>query len=197
MSVAVESPRTRPRTATALLLALVPALIVLSTSLLIGGLAGKPDALGAVRTYQVVMDAAVLLRFFGMFVSVITVWGLLRSRSSPRWLLAVAVLSGPIAYALTAAFEVARFFPPGPAAYYGLNPMFVAAVGGQLALAAVSEMLWRWRQRSRGDRNRSVVTWRLVAVVVLGLAVVFFTVLWRGGVPFFFWYQRGYLLLFT
>lgn len=196
MTTTVDSARTRPAVAITVLLALVPAFIVLGTSALVGGLAGKPDAFGVVRVYQVVMDVAVVMRFFGMFVSVIVVWGLLRSRHAPRGLLGVAVLGGPVAYAFTAFLGASQFFPLGPAAYYGVNPMFVAAVGSQCALAAVAEALWRWRQRSRGVEQQ-VLTLRLAAVVVGGLAVLFFTVLWQGGVPFFFWYQRGYLLLFT
>lgn len=190
-------PATRTGLPGSILLALVPAAIVVTTTALAGSLAGNPYALGEPRTYQVVMNVAVLVRFFGMFVSVVAVWGLLRSRDSPRGLLAVAILSGPIAYAFTAALAATQFFALGPAIYYGLNPMFVAAVAGQCAVAAMAEMAWRWWRR-RSDRYEGrVITGRLVAAVVAGLVVVFATVLWQGGVPYFFWYQRGYLFLFT
>ena len=41
------------------------------------------------------------------------------------------------------------------------------------------------------------MTWGIVAAIGAGLMTVFFTVLYQGGVPFFYVYQRGYMLLFT
>ena len=139
------------------------------------------------------MNIGVLARFFGMFVAVIVVWGSLRSRSAPRWLLGLAIASGPVAYSVSAFLGAAQFFPAGQAAYYAVNPMFVAAVAGQCAMAGVGEAVWRWWSRRRG-RSAPALTWQIGAVVVVGLLVVFVTVLWQGGVPYFFWYQRGYLL---
>lgn len=185
------------RLTSSLLLAVVPAVIVLVTTALSAGLAGHPYALGEPRTYQIVMNVAVLARFFGMFVAVALVWGSLRSRQSPNWLLSVAVLSGPIAYAFTAALSAQQFFPLGQSLYYGINPMFVASVGSQCAIAALAEMGWRAWRRARQRTTDPAVTWRLVVVAVGGLLVLFLTVLWQGGVPYFFWYQQGYLFLFT
>lgn len=197
MSAVATMPATRTGLTGSVLLALVPAAIVVTATAVAGSLAGNPYALGEPRAYQVVMNVAVLARFFGMFVSVVAVWGLLRSRDSSRGLLAVAILGGPVAYGFTAALAATQFFPLGESLYYGVNPMFVAAVASQCAMAAFAEMGWRGWRRHRGRYEGQIVTWRLVVVGVGGLAVVFATVLWQGGVPYFFWYQRGYLLLFT
>lgn len=176
-------------------LALVPAAIVVTAAAFVGSFAGHPERLGA--AYQPLMNAGVLLRGFGMFLSVVIVWGALRSRGSSRPVLALAILSGPVAYGVVAAIGMLDYFPPGQAAYYGINPIFLAAIGGQCAVAAVAEMIWRWRSRRRGQYRGRPVTWWLVLVFALGVGVVFGTVLYDGGVPFFYVYQRGYLLLFT
>lgn len=176
-------------------LAVLPAAIVVTASAFVGAFAGHPDRLGA--AYQPLMNAGVLLRGFGMFLSVVIVWGALRSRGASRPLLATAILSGPVAYGIVAAIGMLAYFPPGQAAYYGINPIFIATIGGQCAMAAVAEMIWRWRSRRRGLDQGRPITWRLLLVTVLGIGVVFGTVLYDGGVPFFYVYQRGYLLLFT
>lgn len=195
-AVAVHRPSDASPAVGSVVLALVPALIVAGTSFLVGGFAGRWESFGSVGGYQAVMNLGVLARFFGMFVAVIAVWGVLRSRSAPQWLLGLAIVSGPIAYSVSAFWGAAQFFPIGEAAYYAVNPMAVAAVAGQCAMAGVGEGVWRWRSHRRGN-SAPALSWRIAAVVVVGLLVVFVTVLWQGGVPYFYWYQRGYLLLFT
>lgn len=177
------------------LLALVPAAIVALSSLFVKTFAGDYEALGA--AYGPLLNAGVLLRTFGMFASVLLVWGLLRSRGAGRAALGLAILSGPITYGIIAAAGALIAFPPGQAAYYGVNPIFLASIGGQCAAAGLAEGLWRWRARRRGVQTAAPVSPGLVGVVVGGLALVFFTVIFQGGVPFFYVYQRGYLLLFT
>ncbi len=176
-------------------LALVPGAVVLVTSLFVRTFAGRYELLGA--AYGPLLNAGVLMRAFGMFAAVILVWGTLRSRGAGRGVLAMAVLSGPITYGVVAAIGALDFFPPGQAAYYGVNPIFVASVAGQCAAAGFAEVLWRWWSRRRGRQVGRLVTWGVAAAVLGGLSVVFFTVLFQGGVPFFYVYQRGYLLLFT
>jgi hypothetical protein len=157
--------------------------------------AGRYEVLGG--AYAPLLNAGVLLRAFGMFASVVIVWGALRSRGASRGVLALAILSGPIAYGVTAAIAALAYFPAGQAAYYGLNPIAIATVAGQCAAAAVAEVGWRWWSRRRGRDAGTPVTWAIAAAFGAGLLTVFFTVLYQGGVPFFYVYQRGYLLLFT
>ena len=176
-------------------LALVPAAIVLAASIFVKVFAGRYELLGS--AYAPLLNSGVLLRAFGMFASVVLVWGALRSRGASRGVLALAILSGPITYGVTAAIEALAFFPAGEAAYYGINPIALAAVAGQCVAAAVAEVAWRWWSRRRGKEAGAPVTWRIAAAFGAGLLTVFFTVLYQGGVPFFYVYQRGYMLLFT
>ncbi len=184
-------------TAGTVLAALVPAAIVLMCHLVLAGFAGRVDLFGTPAVYKMIMNLAVLGRFFGLFAAVILVWGALRSQQAPRWVLALAVMSGPVMYSITAITDLLPIFPWGQAAYYGLNPLFVAGLGSQSAMAAVAESLWRWSMRSRAETPLPIITWRLLAVALIGWAVLFFAVLFRGGVAYFFIYQQGYLFLFT
>jgi hypothetical protein len=181
----------------AAVLALVPALIVLACHLILARGVGQVDEFGSVGVYRAVMNAAALGRFFGLFAAVVLVWGLLRTWQAPRWVLALAVLSGPLMYAVTAVIDVVGYFPTGQALYYGLNPLTIAGIGAQSGTAALCEAGWRWWQRRHSRRDGPVLTFGLVAVVVVGYAVLYFAVLFRGGVAYFFIYQQGYLLLFT
>ena len=185
-------------TAGRVLTALVPAAIVLMCHLVLAWFAGRVDLFGTPEVYKVVMNLAVLGRFFGLFAAVILVWGALRSQDASRWVLGLAIMSGPVMYSITGFTDLLPIFPLGQAAYYGLNPLFVAGVGSQAAMAAVAESLWRWWTRRRGAAAVGpVVTGRIVAVALIGWAVLFFAVLFRGGVAYFFIYQQGYLWLFT
>ncbi len=175
--------------------ALVPAILVVLASVFVGSFAGHPDRLGG--AYALLMNLGVLLRGFGMFVAVLVVWGPLRSRRASRPILALALLSGPLAYGVVAAIGASGYFPLGQAAYYGVNPMTIAAIAAQCAVAALGESLWRAWSLRQGRSEGRPVTWRLAAVFVGGLATVFFTVLYDGGVPFFYIYQSGYMLLFV
>lgn len=174
-------------------LALVPGIIVAIASVVLRW-AGDVTPFGSVGLYRLVMNAAAIGRFFGLFVAVVLVWGLLRSRAAPRWVLALAVLSGPAVYAITAVAGVIGYFPTPEAFYYALNPLTVAGIGAQCGFAALAELVWRWRSPQWQARVPTGGVW---LVAVAGFAVLFFTVLYRGGVVYFFIYQRGYEVLFT
>lgn len=179
------------------LLTAIPAIIVVKADVAIALLAGRPEVFPSVSAYRVVLNFEAVLRFFGVFVAVLCVWAVLRSHRAPRWVLALAILAGPLAYAVTEFFRAQAFFPPDQAAYYAVNPIFVGAVGSQVACAAVAEVLWRWSGRRRGINRGRVVSWPLVATAVVGWAILYVAVLWDGGIHWFYVYQQGYKALFA
>lgn len=167
--------------------ATIPGLIVLVCQVV---LLRAGDPFSPIGTYQALMNAAALGRFFGLFVAVIAVWGVLRGADAPRWALLLAVLSGPFVYAIAAILGIVGYYPAGEALYYGLNPLTLAGIGSQSGFAALAEMAWRWR------RHRKVFTPGVLVTLLAGFAVLFVTVIFRGGVTWFFIYQRGYEVLF-
>lgn len=185
------------RTGASVLLASVPGLIVLVCHLVLARGVGDVDSFGSVELYRTVMNAAALGRFFGLFVAVALVWGWLRSWRASRAILAIAILSGPVVYAVTAVLDVIGYFPVGQAMYYAVNPLTIAGIGAQTGTAALCEAGWRWWRRRRGEQTAPVVTVGLVATALIGYAVLYFAVIFRGGVAYFFIYQQGYVLLFT
>lgn len=191
-----ETGRT-PSAGLTALLALIPAAIVLGCTAVLHFGAGRPDAFVSVAGYQLLMNLAVLGRFFGLFAAVVVIWGPLRGRNATRGLLALAIVSAPIAYAATAFAAAREFFPVEQALYYAVNPLTVAGIASQCAMAAVGEAGWRWWRQRRSLDAGPPLTWRIVTTALIGWAVLFFTVLFRGGVTYFFYYQQGYLLLFT
>ncbi len=193
----MTAPEPGGRRPVLVLLALVPGLIVLACSLVLTLGVDRVDAFGSVDLYRAVMNVAALGRFFGLFVAVALVWGWLRSGRASRPLLVLAILSGPATYAVTAVIDVAQYFPLGEALYYGVNPLTIAGVGAQTGTAAVCEAAWRWWRGRRGEQTAPAITVGLVATAVVGYAVLYFAVIFRGGVAYFFIYQQGYLLLFT
>lgn len=179
------------------LLALVPGVIVVVANLAVAVFAGKPEALPSVDVYRAVLNAAVLLRFFGMFLAVVLVWWELRSRGAGRALLAVAVLSGPITYAIIEAFRMLSFFTAPEAVYYLVNPLTIAAMGSQVATAGLVEALWRVAGRRHGRWPGRVLTWGLLTAVGGGLGVLYVAVLHAGGTTGFYIFNAGYRWLFT
>ena len=202
MSEVTEEPVIKPVAGRAadrwsVLLALIPALVFVQADLVVGQLAGHPDRFPSVGAYRAVLNLESLLRYGGLFVAVLFVWGALRSRGAPRWVLALAVLSGPLAYALVEFVRAQAFFPPGQAAYYAIGPLFVGGVASQCAMAAVGEALWRWWGRRRGVNRGRAVTWRILLIAVSGWAILYVTLLWDGGIHWFYLYQQVYKALFA
>ena len=179
------------------LLVLVPGLIVALASAVIALGAGKPEAFGSVGVYRAALNAAVLLRMFGMFIAVVLVWWELRTRGAPRGVLLLAVVSGPAVYAVLAFINSLSFFPPAEAAYYMVNPLAVAALGSQVGFAALVEILWRGAGRRRGRWGGKVFSRGVLAALIGGFAVLYLAVLHAGGTTGFFLFGAGYRLLFT
>lgn len=179
------------------LLALLPGIVVLVANLAVATLAGKPEIFPSVDAYRAVLNAVVLLRMFGMFLAVVLVWWELRARRADRALLAVAVLSGPITYAVFEAFRMLSFFTAPEAAYYLINPLTIAALGSQTATAGLVETLWRAIGKRRGRWPGRVLTWRLLAAIGGGLAILYVAVLHAGGTTGFYIFNAGYRWLFT
>ena len=179
------------------LLALVPGAIVAVANVAVAAFAGKPEAFPSVELYRFVLNAAVLLRVFGMFLAVVLVWWELRTRQAKRVVLTVAVASGPLTYAVIEAFRMLSFFTAPEAVYYMVNPLTMAALGGQTATAGLVETLWRGFGRRHGRWPGRVFTWRLVAAIVGGLTVLFIAVIHAGGTTGFYLFNAGYRWLFT
>ncbi len=164
--------------------ALIPALSLLVGDVVITRFLGRVDLLGE-SVYGVVMPGAALARYAGMFALAGLSWWLMRRLGAGRWWRVAALVSGPTAYAITAVWHMARWFPTGQAFYYAINPLTLAALGSSVAMVSVAEMFWRRR-----------VVLPLVGAAVAGWGVLFGTVLWHGGVHWFYIYQQGFEALF-
>lgn len=181
------------------LLALAPALTFVIFDSALQAFAGHVELFGSVAAYRVALNLIALLRFAAMFAGALFVWGALRGRRAPRWVLALAVLSAPLAYAVSWFFRSQAFFPAEQAAYYAVNPLFVGAVPAQIGSACVAELAWRWWHRRHSGLPHGAVrmsTPLVVALAVLGYAGMFFILLWDGGIHYFYWYQQLYKALF-
>jgi len=184
------------RALTWVLLALVPAAVFVVGDAVMAWGAGRVDAFPSVGAYRLTLNVVVLVRDFGACAALLVVWGLLRSRGAPRWALVLAVLSAPLAYTAVQSVRAQEFFPPAQALYYGVNPLFVASLGLQVACAALAEGVWRmWGRRAGADRGRPVA-WPIVVAGLAGVAITFVSVGWDGGVHWFYVYQQGYKALF-
>ena len=157
---------------------------------------GHPERFGSVDAYRAVMDAAVLARIGPAFLSAIIVYPVMRLRGASMGWAALGAVSSALAFGLFGALLALRFFPPGQALYYALNPMVVAAIGSQVAWSAVAEIFVRWRVAGRaGLRDRRL--WVAVSVVALaGFALLYVGVIWDGGRHWFYVWIRGFMMLF-
>lgn len=101
----------------------------------------------------------------------------------------------PLVYLLTAVWRATAYFPFGEAVYYGFNPLTVGSASIQIGLMGLMEMVCRAVTRGRGE-PQPVVQPYLLASVLVGAAALYVTLLWDGGVHWFYIYQEGYRLLF-
>ena len=167
-----------------LLWALLPAVVFTCGDVIVSLLIGRVDLLSAAASH-VLLPAGALARYAGMFVLAGPIWWLLRRSAASRPWRVLGVLAGPTAYAISAAWHLGHWFPTGQALYYALNPLTLAAIGSSTAMAALGEMIWRRRP-----------TAGLIVLSLAGWAVLYATVLWDGGVHWFYVYQQGFAALF-
>jgi len=177
----------------------VPAAISVGTllvlTLVIGWGAGHPERFPSDATYDAILSGATLLRLGPVFFSGLIIWPVMRRRGASVGLAAVGTLASPVAFAVLSALGQLTYFPPAEAAYYGLNPVIVAALGGQCAAGAAMEVVARWRRWVPAPLTARAVA-AAATVVVLGLAVLYAGVIWDGGKHMFYLWMSGYTALF-
>ncbi len=195
----VATSEGQPRFRAAWLLALAPAVAFVILDSALQALAGDVSAFGSTTAYRVTLNLVAVGRFAAMFAGVLFVWGLLRGRRAPTWVLVLAVLSGPLAYAISWFFRSQAFFPADQAAYYAVNPLVVGAISAQVGAACVAELIWRaWWRRHGGvpEPSPRLATWAVATLAVLGYLGMFAILLWDGGIHYFYWYQQVYKAIF-
>lgn len=174
------------------LVALMPVPLLVVADVAQRSLAGRPGDFGSVAAYRMTLDGISLARYGVLFAGTLLVWGWLRRREAGVPIRVLAVLSAPMTYSVLAFWQADVYFTTGEAAYYAVNPVWLAALGSQAAVAGLGEVLWRGVRR----RPRPPGWWPLLAMVS-GWSLLYATVLWDGGVHWFYVYQQGYRLLFT
>lgn len=102
----------------------------------------------------------------------------------------------PLVYAITAMIRATSFFPLGHAIYYGFNPLMFGSTAIQIGLIGLMEIICRAIYRLRSGQSVRVVQWYLLASIIVGSAALYITLLWDGGVHWFYVYQQGFRLLF-
>lgn len=180
-----------------LLLALLPGGVVAGCHAAVLALAGQGQVFGSEAFYWGLLNALAVARFLALFAGVLIVWGLLRTGKAPKPLMAVAMVSAPIAYFITAVDMALCCFGWQQAVSSAANPVVVAALASSVLMACLGEILWRARGARKGSYKGEVLTGALVGMAVICAAVTLFLVVVKGGVPFFSIWQSGYELLFN
>lgn len=109
-------------------------------------------------------------------------------------LLGVVLL--PLAYLVTAIIHATAYFPLGEAIYYGFNSITIASFFLQFATVAVADIFCRWWVQRRDGRSQPVVRRAHLGGLLVGLLVGYLMLVWNGGETGFYFYLKGYQLLF-
>lgn len=175
--------------------ALISVLTLLALTAVISWGVGHPERFLSPAVYDATLSAATLARLGPIFFSGLLVCPAMRLRGATmKWSLAGTFVT-PAVFALLSGVGQLRYFPPAEAAYYIVNPMFVAAFGAQCAWAAAGEMFVRWRRAGWGDvSGRPLVVALMIAIC--GLALLYTGVIWDGGKHMFYLWMSGYTALF-
>ena len=107
----------------------------------------------------------------------------------------------PVAWVLKEVWRVSAFFSPGEALYYALAPVSLAVLVFQIGYLSLCELLWRWRDRRKGEAVR-IWTAGPVAGLVIFAILIYFMAFWGNagdtrGSHWFYLYMEGYKALFV
>ena len=177
-----------------------PALISIATlvalTILIDRTWGQPEDFPTTDASRFTMNLAVLAKVGPAFLSALIVWPMMRLRGATMPWAAAGALSSAIAFGVLGALQALTFFPPAQAAYYGLNPMVIGALGSQVACSALGEVYVRWR-RGGAAALRDAGLWLIaLAVAAAGFTLFFIAIAWDGGRHWFYVWIQGFMLVF-
>lgn len=157
---------------------------------------GQPERFSSDGVYRLVMNSAVLARLGPIYLAALIVWPAMRLRGASLTWASVGVLASPAAYGVIGALGALTFFPPAQAAYYALNPMVIAAVGGTIGCSALGEVYVRWRRGGVAALRAGRLWAAILPIAALGFALMYVGVIWDGGRHWFYIWIRGFMLLF-
>lgn len=169
--------------------------IWLLAQLLLTLLHGRPEALGGGAVYRPVLTTLSATRFLLLLAGTLAVYPIMYMRGSPLRERVAGALILPLVYAIWAMLQATAYFPAGEAIYYGFNPLTFGSVFLQVGLMGIAEIGCRWWRRRQGAQI-AVARWTHVTAIVVGMAALYVTLLWDGGVHWFYVYQEGFKLLF-
>jgi hypothetical protein len=136
------------------------------------------------------------MRFAGLLLGSLLIYPVLYFRGAPLRERILGSFLIPLTYMITAIIRATAFFPPGKALYYAFNPVTVGSASLQIGLMALAEIGCRWWSRRRHGSTGAVVRWAQLVALIVGAVALYVTLLWDGGVHWFYVYQEGYKLLF-
>lgn len=173
---------------------LAAVIVWLTADILLFALMGSSFASSSL--YKPVLNLLSAVRFLLLLVGSLVLYPILYFRGASWSERVWGCLTLPLVYLFTAVFRATAYFPIGQAIYYGFNPLTFGSASIQVGLMGLMEMVCRTIARRRTQLKGPIVQTHLIASILIGSAALYVTLLWDGGVHWFYVYQQGYRLLF-
>ncbi len=173
---------------------LVAVIVWLTADIFLFALMGSSFASSSL--YKPLLNLLSAVRFLLLLVGSLVLYPILYFRGATWSERVWGCLTLPLVYLFTAIFRATAYFPFGEAVYYGFNPLTFGSASIQVGLMGLMEIICRAIARRRTQLETPIVQLHLIASIVIGSAALYITLLWDGGVHWFYVYQQGYRLLF-
>ena len=172
-------------------------IVWLAFSALISALMGRPATFGTTAAYRIIMNTLSGLRFVLLLFGSLVIYPIMFFRGATLIERVIGSLVVPLAYMLWAMVQATAYFPVGESIYYGFNSIAFGSLFFQFALLSIADIFCRWWVRRKHQARLDIVRWPHMIGISAGLTSIYVSLIWDGGVHWFYLYQEVYKLLFT
>jgi len=173
-----------------------PTSIVLITWIVSTFVYWNSSKVGSAGLHYLLADASGILMFLSIGFGSILIYPMAYFRGASTAERIAASLVTPIIWIIKEEIRVSEFFTLGKTLYYALNQLHVMVILGSFGLMAACEIACRMIVRKRTGNQIKIVTAFPVSAMVIALIAFYCSLLWEGGVHWFYFFVRVYRAIF-
>ncbi len=151
---------------------------------------------GSASLHYFLADASGIVMFLSIGFGSLLIYPMAYFRGASATERIVASLVTPIIWIIKEEIRVSLYFTLGKTLYYALNQLHVMVILGSLGLMGACEIICRIIFKGRTGEQVKVVTALPISAMVISLIAFYCSLIWEGGVHWFYFFVRVYRAIF-